>query len=684
MRGSSWHKVPMLRVLLPFITGILCGMYFEVPYTILIISITLCTFLLGILHAFTLSYHFRWLPGICINLLFIGIGILQIMISDERFPENHFSKLQETKYLSVMLTDDGSGRKEFPRFRGSVEALINDKGQQFGSCGNVMIFLKGENQSLHYGDILIIPHRFLKEIPSPQNPGEFDYRNYLSQNGIHFGIYPGRAHLQPTGLNRGSKLMIWVFRLQHTFREILHNSISSPAEIAVALALLYGYDDDISAETMDAYAKTGTLHVLAVSGMHVGLIFIVLGWILFPLEKNRHTRVLKNIIVLITLWFYSFLCGLSPSILRATLMFSVVLFGAFIQRKGNTFNTLAASAFVLLAASPLALSSAGFQLSYLAVTGILLFYERIKRVLSPSLWLLRQIWNVCAISLAAQLTTFPLGLYYFHFFPNFFLLSNLLIIPLTTLVIYAEIILMAIYKISFISFWLGKIIFWFIYLSDTIAGTIRDLPCSFSGPLGINIFQCVLIYLIAFSLFGYLQLRKTIYFKATLLFLIFLSAEIFRQELIFSLQRQLIVYSVQGISVVRLIRGRQSLQLYSCRNRDDLKRLERHVGGHALAAGLQDEQIHEWTGSWKYLTYGRRKILFSGKGRMKRIKVDILLMNNNPGTETLNALHPSKVILASGISPVDRLNLLRYFTERKIPCTTASDFGAIQLSLQEP
>ena len=196
-------------------------------------------------------------------------------------------------------------------------------------------------------------------------------------------------------------------------------------EYAVVSALVAGYTDDLDIETMKAFADTGTLHVLSVSGMHVGIIYYVLNLLLLFLSKHRYGNILRVLILLSFLWLYSMITGMSAAVMRSAAMLSFIIVGKSFNRYVNTYNIIAASIFFLLIMNPFTLMDVGFQLSYISVIGIIWLQPHIYSIFDFNTKWKDEIWKVVSVSIAAQIATFPLGIFYFHQFPNYFLPSNL-------------------------------------------------------------------------------------------------------------------------------------------------------------------------------------------------------------------------------------------------------------------
>src|SRR5690606_19594565 len=256
------------------------------------------------------------------------------------------------------------------------------------------------------------------------------------------------------GINKGNPVLGYALSLRQRMVEKLDRSFQDTDALAIASALVLGYQNQISQETLDTFSITGTIHVLSVSGLHVGIVFVVFSSLLFWM-KNKKWKIIKAMILICLIWGYALITGLSSSVLRASIMISFGIIAFSFSRKGNIYNIIAASAFFLLLYNPHFISGIGFKLSYLAVLGIVFLYPKINTFFNIKNRFLSAIWSSSAISIAAQIATFPLVLYYFHFFPVYFLPANVLIILPASFVVYLGFLVLLIPD-GIVLFWISR------------------------------------------------------------------------------------------------------------------------------------------------------------------------------------------------------------------------------------
>lgn len=339
--------------------------------------------------------------------------------------------------------------------------------------GKVLIYHQSP-KSLQPGDILFVK-KTPETIPSPSFPDEFDYREFLAKKGIHFRhrIKNDFLKLDSTGIENSRFLLD---RIGNSLAQLIHSNLDHPESRQIALALLLGQKGSLEKEIRDAYSETGTMHILAVSGLHVGIIYAIL---LLPVRGLRSTskiRFFYLFLVIFLIWVYALLTGFSPSVVRAAAMFSLMTFGQMRKRKASIWNTLAFSALMILVTDPDVIFDIGFQLSYLAVAGIVGIQPLMVGWWFPRNSILEYFWQLATVSLAAQLVTFPLSILYFHQFPTYFLIANLLVVPLAFVIMAVGVPFLFLAWIPTLGVVLGWIVNWLIYFQNQLTAMIQVLP----------------------------------------------------------------------------------------------------------------------------------------------------------------------------------------------------------------
>ncbi len=437
------QRYPIFRIFLFFCSGIILARYFPIPHKLAYAS-SMGLLLLSVISSFTPAlFHSRRRRiffGILLSLFFLNLGVLLSQWHSQLHFQLHLSpeSLRPHAYRLILL--------EKPREKTNSFSALASIEQYDSSLNNyrtakAMVYFQKSSaiSQINYGSVLITgirPH----SLKAPQNPYEFDYKNHLALKSVYYRLFLDSGSYYLSDLRDSNPLLATA----KDWREKLMTNIDNwqlPAnEAAISKALLLGYRYEIDDDQLEAYAAAGAMHVLAVSGLHVGILYLLAYNALFFLSKVPYGNTLRSILLIVLLWVFALLTGLSASVVRAATMFSFVAFGSSFRRYTSVYNTILASAMLLLVIKPAYLFELGFQLSYAAVLGIVWLQPRFQALWSPSNWLLRQLWAISTVSLAAQLATFPLSLYYFHQFPSLFLLANLLVIPIVTVVMYLGLI----------------------------------------------------------------------------------------------------------------------------------------------------------------------------------------------------------------------------------------------------
>lgn len=407
--------------------------------------------------------------------------------------------------------------------------------------------------ALKPGDAVIFTGK-LFPITSNNNPGDFDYKNYMRKKGIRYQMYTSNPIIKTGKSNRELKTSASNFR-QRLLEQYQKANIEG-SEFAVLAALTLGEKSYLDRSIKSQFSNSGAMHVLAVSGLHVGIIFIVLSTLFKPMCVSRKGRLLRSLFIIALLWAYALITGLSPSVMRAATMFSFVVAGQSFKRSPNIYNTIAFSALVLLLLNPEIIYEIGFQLSYAAVLSIVYYQPRIVALLPVKNKLIGKIWALFAVSVAAQLGTLPFSLFYFNQFPIYFWMSNFVVIPAAAILLYSAV---AFFALSFIPLVQTIIaIFINLILKAMIASIafINALPgavvtgISFDKPEMILLLTIIVLPAINTQSF---KSKKTVVF---LILIVLLTANSAIKTYQTHQQKQMIVYNTYHESLISIIDGK--------------------------------------------------------------------------------------------------------------------------------
>lgn len=528
----NWFKYPFIRLLMPFMLGIwLSFTYLNLSKNevkLLLIAVVFLGIVVFVIASAVKNYQYRWLFGVLLNLHLILIGVAIVHIRND--------DLESDSDVWVARLTENPAEKEK-----SVKVIL----EMQSDVGLVMAYLEKNERSLslRYGDVIVF-HERPKLVEPPMNPEQFDYKKYLARKGISYQAYLKNDSWEKLKESRVNRLYAFSYRLRDFLLETMRNLGVEGDEYSVAAAILLGYDDTLPTELRQKYVAAGSMHILCVSGMHVGVIFMVFSNMLGFLDKRkRWQNLLKQSLLLLLIWFYALLAGLAPSILRSTIMLSFVILGDMLKRNGILLNSLAASAFLLLCIDPSNLFNVGFLLSYCAVIGIVTLQKPIYDLLYIKPKFLDKLWEMTTVTLAAQIATAPFSIYYFHQFPTYFWLSNLFMGPISTVVITGGMVMLLIFFIPYINIGVAFCVKWLIYAMNLIVSWIENLPLSIVKALYINNveFACLLIALL----------------------LLMLVIEHKKKRLFFGMLSMLLIFSVSQLTRAVMQRGQMSMTVYS-------------------------------------------------------------------------------------------------------------------------
>ena len=455
--------------------------------------------------------------------------------------------------------------------------------------GTVMLYFEKNqlSKNLQYGDGFMARIN-LQDVSPPQNPGEFNYKRYLGFKGIYEQAFVKSGSWELTGHQKGNPIIALGIKVRKHFLHILETNGIKGKEFAVASAVLLGYGDKLDSDQRREFSGAGAMHILCVSGLHVGIIYFVLNSLLAFMDKKRLLRILKVLLLLLSLWLYALITGFSPSVLRASTMFSAFVLGRSLKRNTHIYNLLAASAFVLLVWNPYILTEVGFQLSYLAVAGIVTFFKSIYNLMIPDNWLLNQIWQITVVSFTATLSTFPLSLFYFHRFPNLFLVTNLVAIPASLIIIYVGLAVLLTSPIPYISGLLAKILAWVIWILNESVHWIEGLRFSTTDGVYLSFTEMIFLFGITISLaFLIFQYQKRpVYFALGFAMLFLLSINFRKAKQV--TQSKFIVYNVNKRTAIDFIQGKQDILLADSLLLEDKGKQSYHIENNHFQSGIRN------------------------------------------------------------------------------------------------
>jgi len=559
--GAIWKKAPFIRLLLAWIPGILIQWYANTDLMVwLIIALAslsgiICFSFLPLFKKF----RFPVLSGIPILLLFTCTGGFITWNKDVRNNDRWIGRYDTCKTWVVTLTESPVEKERSFKVNARVEYVLTNSGL-VKTKGTIIIYFPKDNfpQEIKFGSRILF-NKQLQPIKNQGNPGNFDYKRYALFQGITHQVYLPLQNflILPAKHNYGLPELLESIRT--VLLSSLRNNIKGEKELGLAEALLIGYKNDLDKSLLLSYSNTGVVHVIAISGLHLGLIYWLLAALLKPLNKRKAGKWLNPLLIISCLWLFSLLTGAQPSIMRSAVMFTCIVIGENLGRRTNIYNTLAFSAFVLLCYNPFWLWDIGFQLSYIAVLSIVIYMQPIYGLLYFKNKMLDMLWQMNSVTIAAQILTTPVSIYHFHQFPVLFLCTNMVAVPLSSIILLGEIGLCAISFLETPAAGLGKIIAWLIRIMNTYIEKMEDVPFAIWSMLNINLVQTILLYVFVAACSYWLmeKIKSALVFSLASL-AIFLSVRCSSFN-ITSKQKLLIIYNIPREQAIDVFDGRAFL-----------------------------------------------------------------------------------------------------------------------------
>ena len=648
------HKeIPFLRIGLPLCAGIISGLYIKPDTIFLVLAgiIIVSGFSASLFHN---KYQTNLIFGFSLTISLFTVGLL--LYTNEK---NSLSPLKPEQTLFYCTLSDYPDEKE-NSFRLTVK--LNRKIARNGSEaveGSMILFNKKDSSvnSLLPGDLLIIKCTPV-EIVNRGNPNEFDYRFYMENQGIRFYAFTSSrdiiSHIVPGHRKLIHRALIIREKIIGMYKE---RGITGE-RLALVAAITLGQKNMLDQEQKQNFIKAGVMHIMAVSGLHAVILSLFVFNLLFFLK--RRFNILRILITILILWSFAFVTGLTPSVLRATLMFSFLQAGNLMKRRVNGINSVLASAFILTLIKPSVIFEAGFLLSYSAVIYIISFYQDFYLKLQIKNWLTDKIWQSAVVTIVAQAGTLPLTIMLFNRFPTYFIITNIIIVPLSSLLIVTGCLVPLTFPVQFLSQFLGSILNYLTGLTELLTAKASSLPWSTIENIGMTTIECILLTGTIF-IFSYFLLKKrpfSIFYPIGVLILFVMAGTV--TEISTRTTNELIVYNSPGSSTIGIRTGK-ILNLYS-----DTSLVGPEVKRHCATLGLKIKN-NTLKNKFYCIRSGEKNILIASspdRNILQRFIPDIVILTGvRPEIENYLSFRPSPETLiitseaASGFRIPQQVNL---------------------------
>jgi len=413
----------------------------------------------------------------------------------------------QSHFLVLQILNDPVPKQKSYKCLGQIRWLINQQ-NCFKENEKLLVYFnkKSGHPSVSAGSLIMLR----KELQPIENikTSEFDYKKYCQLKHIYAQIFLNDNEFLQIRRENTQSVLPTLDSLRKKILTIIKKQVPGKSEDGLLEALLVGFTEDLDPAIVKSYADTGVIHIIAISGLHLALICHILQFMLKRTGHKKSGRWMKLIVITSFLWFYSLLSGASPSVIRSAAMFTMILFARNILRETSLFNILSASAFLLLCFDPFWILDTGFQLSYAAVLGLGLFSKPIQGLIPLRNKSLEAIWNAASVSIAAQILTTPISIYYFHRFPVYFLIANLLAVPLSSLILTGGILLCMLAPADSLASSAGLALGLLIRILNGFIQYVSSLPGAILGPFSLNIPRLILIYFMIFCLYHFIKSKE--------------------------------------------------------------------------------------------------------------------------------------------------------------------------------
>jgi len=510
--------------------------------------------------------------------------------------------------------------------------------------GSIILYNKKDLSAVPFlpGDILIIGCTPV-EISNRGNPNEFDYRFYMETQGIRYYAFTNSRDIISHTVPVHRKLIHRALIIREKIIQMYRERGITGERLALVAAIILGQKSMLDPEQKLNFIKAGVMHIMAVSGLHA----VLLSWFVFNLLffiKGRF-NFLRILITILILWSFAFVTGLTPSVLRATLMFTFLQAGTLMKRPVNGINSVLASAFILIIIKPSVLFDAGFLLSYSAVIYIICFYKDFYNILHFKNWLTDKIWQSAVVTIVAQAGTLPLTIMLFNRFPTYFILANITIVPLSNLLIITGCLVLMIFPVQFLSQFLAVLLNYLTGLTEQLTSRAASLPYSTIENIGITNIECILLTISIFLFIRSLLNRKSFPVFYPFLFMTLFVFAGAAKDISSRTRNELIIYNTPGSSTIGIKTGK-ILNLYS-----DTSLVSNEVKRHCASIGLRIKTTPLMNNHY-CIRAGEKKILISdflNKNIVQEFVPDIVILTGSkPDIENnLNFRHPPGIIIFS-------------------------------------
>ncbi|WP_179348014.1 ComEC/Rec2 family competence protein [Winogradskyella pacifica] len=545
----------IIKLTICLVIGILLAHFIRLDFHVVLYTTIGLVFCLGVYWLLIKSKINRSaFFGILAYLCMAGLGMTSYNLQDETLrPQHYINQNSSDHYNAIIFTIEERLKPDTYNDKYIASVLtFNNK----DAIGHVLVNIRRDSVPVQFNvDDVLYAKTELKTIQQPLNPYQFDYSKYLELDQVYHQMYLNTDNILQLSDSK-STIYGYADALRTKINLKLIEAGFKKDALSIMNALLLGQRQTIDKAIYNNYVDSGTIHILAVSGLHVGIILWILNFLFRPLLYLKYGHFIRPFILVCILWSFAVIAGLSPSVTRAVTMFSVISIAMHLKRRTNIYNTLVISAFIILLFKPTFLFAVGFQMSYLAVLGIVSVQPIIYRLWKPKYWIIDKPWQIFTVTLAAQVGVVPISLFYFHQFPGLFFISNLVVIPFLGLILGFGLLVIALALLNALP---DFFVIVYSYIIDSLNGFIawvaqfedflfRDIP--------FTLLQVIVCYIIIVALIHVYKFRNFKWIAISLIAIIGLQGVYFYN--IYQTQHNaLVVFNKSRYSMIGLKEGKK-------------------------------------------------------------------------------------------------------------------------------
>lgn len=699
MNGS--HRYTALKIALPFILGIVLALNkhfgFSPGFQLLIFSSGLTGLLVHFLFLRTM-HTVRWLPGFFAAISLFMAATYLVSDNDREFNKkmHEIAEGPDEKICLCRIEESPSGDPGYINCTAMMLVMLDTGGQWRDADMKVRLTFANDSSclGLRYGDVILVSAEF-QMIREPGNPYVFNAKEYWRRKGIAFRAYLRQGSWSPTSKKDYNILRHYAEICKAKFLETLRRYHVEGKEFALVTALLIGEKEYLEPETIRQFSYAGAVHVLSVSGLHVGIMYVLVDRMLFFLKRGKRSRKLHYILIIAGIWAYALITGLPSSVVRASLMFSLVAAGNLVKRNTENFNIVALAAFLQLLINPFDIAQPGFQLSYLAVLGIFAFYNTFNGLIDSNNRAINWTWSVVAVSIAAQLATSPVAIYNFHLFPVYFILTNLIVVPLAGFITYFAVALLLAGSTGFYADWLAwPLKFSAGFMMDAVR-QIQSWPGAVVNGIVIDKSQVILIYIAMIALFCFWVLfrRKWLFILVpaiTACIIVSVSDTIERLN-----ESRIVVYQVQGHQAIDFIHDRTAHFLCDAHLLQDSAKIAFQVQPNRINLKINEiitisdkifnnEKSGAFWGEYPFFLFNGKRIVLIDKSWAQihssaLLSCDLAVISDCRGVDLsgiMKMLHFDKAVIDSSVPDYQAAEIKQLLIPAGVACHSVKEQGA--------